>query len=45
MRYRYQFAPADSGATWTRQPEGYWLPPLPADDFLRDAIHQLGYAE
>jgi hypothetical protein len=45
LRYRYQFAPRGSDATWTRQLEGYWLPPLPADDILRDAIRQLGYAE
>jgi hypothetical protein len=45
MRYRYQFAPPGSDATWARQLEGYWLPPLPADDILRDAVRQLGYAE
>lgn len=45
LRYRYQFAPPGSGAVWSRKLEGYWLPPLPADDILRDAVRQLGYAE
>ena len=45
LRYRYQFAARGADATWTRQLEGYWLPPLPADDSLRDAVRQLGYAE
>jgi len=45
MRYRYRFAPLSSDAVWRRELEGYWLPPLPADDILRDAMHQLGYAE
>lgn len=45
LRYRYQLAPKGADVTWTRQLEGYWLPPLPADDSLRDAVRQLGYAE
>jgi hypothetical protein len=45
MRYRYRLAPLGSGATWLRELEGYWLPPLPADDILRDALEQLGYLE
>jgi hypothetical protein len=43
VRYRYRFAPLRSAATWTRELEGYYLPPLPADDILRDALIQLGY--
>lgn len=43
MRYRYSFAPLSARAHWTRELEGYWLPPLPADDILRDAMIQLGY--
>jgi hypothetical protein len=43
MRYRYHFAPPGSAQVWTRELEGYWLPPLPADDILRDALLQLGY--
>lgn len=43
MRYRYRFAPLGEEAVWQREPEGYWLPPLPADDLLRDAMIQLGY--
>ena len=43
MRYRYRFAPRTTDAVWTRELEGYWLPPLPADDILRDAMRQLGY--
>jgi hypothetical protein len=45
MRYRYRFAPLGSGKVWERELEGYWLPPLPADDILRDAMRQLGYIE
>lgn len=45
MRYRYRFAPRGSRAVWVRELEGYWLPPLPADEILRDAMRQLGYAE
>lgn len=43
MRYRYRFAPLASGAVWQRTLEGYYLPPLPADAVLRDALVQLGY--
>jgi hypothetical protein len=45
MRYRYRFAPLGSDAYWTRELEGYWLPPLPADEILHDAMIQLGYIE
>jgi hypothetical protein len=45
MRYRYRFAPLASDATWTRELEGYWLPPLPADEVLRDGLRELGYIE
>ncbi|MDB4975561.1 MAG: rane protein [Myxococcaceae bacterium] len=44
MRYRYHLAPPFAEQTWTRELEGYWLPPLPADEILRDAMRQLGYA-
>ena len=44
MRYRYQLAAPGADTVWTRELEGYWLPPLPADDILRDAMRQLGYA-
>jgi hypothetical protein len=43
MRYRYRFAPLGSKHIWRRELEGYWLPPLPADDILRDAMIELGY--
>jgi hypothetical protein len=43
MRYRYRFAPLGDDAVWQRELEGYWLPPLPADEILRDAMVQLGY--
>jgi hypothetical protein len=43
MRYRYRFAPRGDDAIWRRELEGYWLPPLPADEILRDAMVQLGY--
>jgi hypothetical protein len=43
MRYRYRFAPRSESAVWTRTLDGYYLPPLPADDILRDALIQLGY--
>ena len=43
MRYRYRFAARNSDAVWQRELEGYWLPPLPADEILRDAMVQLGY--
>ncbi|MDB4988584.1 MAG: hypothetical protein JWN04_3762 [Myxococcaceae bacterium] len=45
MRYRYRLAPLGSPVTWMRELEGYWLPPLPADEILRDAMQQLGYAQ
>jgi hypothetical protein len=44
MRWRYSFAPLGDDAVWRRELEGYWLPPLPADEILRDAMIQLGYA-
>jgi hypothetical protein len=43
MRYRYRFAPPHDSAVWTRELEGYYLPPLPADDILREALIELGY--
>lgn len=43
MRYRYRFAPLRDDRVWIRELEGYWLPPLPADDILRDALRELGY--
>ncbi len=43
LRYRYRFAPLGERNTWIRELEGYWLPPLPADDVLRDALRELGY--
>jgi Lipase maturation factor len=43
MRYRYHFAQPGSDAVWKRELVGYYLPPLPADDILRDALIQLGY--
>jgi hypothetical protein len=43
MRYRYRFAAPDAAVTWERELEGYWLPPLPADDVLREGLIQLGY--
>jgi hypothetical protein len=43
MRYRYRFAPLGADEVWRRELEGYWLPPLPADDVLRDAMIELGY--
>jgi hypothetical protein len=45
LRYRYHFAPLGRGRTWTRELEGVWLPPLPNDDVLRDAMRALGYIE
>jgi hypothetical protein len=45
MRYRYRFAPLGAREFWTRELEGYWLPPLPADEVLRDAMVELGYVE
>jgi len=43
LRYRYRFAPRGSEATWQRELEGVWLPPLPADDILREGLIELGY--
>jgi hypothetical protein len=43
MRYRYRFAPLGAEEVWQRELEGYYLPPLPADELLRDALVQLGY--
>jgi hypothetical protein len=45
MRYRYWFAPLGDENVWRRELLGYWLPPLPADDILRDAMIQLGYVK
>jgi hypothetical protein len=45
LRYRYRFAPRDSPATWTRELEGLWLPPLSANGVLRDALRALGYLD
>jgi hypothetical protein len=43
MRYRYRFAAHGEQAVWRRELEGYYLPPLPADDILREAMIELGY--
>ncbi len=43
MRYRYRFAPRGAKEVWLRELKGYYLPPLPADDMVRDALIQLGY--
>lgn len=45
LRYRYRFAPLADDAYWRRELEGVWLPPLPADEVLRDALIQLGYLQ
>lgn len=44
VRYRYRFAPTASELHWTRERKALWLPPLSANDELRSALLQLGYA-